>query len=173
MRRSCWRTRHQNSREPPDRPWIARPRLMSAPSWRGPNSQPPRENCWTGGTYVGQALAPRKKPLPRPVILQSPKLSSAGIVGWQHPASLTSFTIKAAMGVTDLTAVRSVTKASGVVQIWLSITEFTLVKNHTPAQNVAVASASALISLNTGVLTRVSGLISAWSAERPLVAVQT
>lgn len=118
---------------------------MSAPSWRGRNSQSPRENCWTGGTFVGQALALRKKPLPRPVILQSPKLSSAGIVGWQHPASLTSFTIKAAMGVTDLTAVQSVTKASGVVQIWLSISEFTLVKSHTPAQNVAVASASALI----------------------------
>lgn len=142
---------------------------MSAPSWRGRNNQPPRKNCWTCSTYVGQALAPRKKP----VILQAPKLSSAGIVGWLYPASLTSFTIKAAMGVTDLTAVQSVTKASGVAQIWLSITEFTPVKNHTPAQNVVVASASALISLNTGVLTQVSGLISAWSAERPLVAVQT
>lgn len=77
------------------------------------------------------------------------------------------------MGVTDLTAVQSVTKASGVAQILLSITEFTLVKNHTPAQSVAVASASALISLNTGVLTQASVLISAWSVERPLVAVQT
>lgn len=172
-RSSCCRTRHQNFPGPPGRPWIARPRYMSATSWRGRTNQPPRKNCWTGSTYVGQALARRKKPLPRPVILQSPKLSSAGIVGWLYPASLTSFTIKAAMGVTDLTAVQSVTKASGVAQIWLSITEFTLVKSHTPAQNVAVASASALISLNTGVLTQVSGLISAWSAERPLVAVQT
>lgn len=77
------------------------------------------------------------------------------------------------MGVTDLTAVQSVTKASGVAQILLSITEFTLVKNHTPAQSVAVASASALISQNTGVLTQASALISAWSVERPLVAVQT
>lgn len=109
----------------------------------------------------------------RPVILQSPKLSSVGIVGWLYPVSLISFTIKAAMGVTALTAVQSVTKASGVAQIWLSITEFTVVKNHTPAQNVAVASASALISLNTVVLTQVSGRTSAWSAERPLVAVQT
>ncbi|CAO2583487.1 hypothetical protein LEMLEM_LOCUS2760 [Lemmus lemmus] len=64
------------------------------------------------------------------------------------------------MGVTDLSAVQSVTKASGVAQIWLSTTECTLVKNPTPAQNVAVASASALISLNIGVLIQVSGLIS-------------
>lgn len=140
---------------------------MSAPSWRGQNNQPPWKKCWTSSTYVGQALAPR------PVILKFPKLSSVGIVGWLYPVSLTSFTIKAAMGVTDLTAVQSVTKASGVAQIWLSITEFTLVKSHTPAQNVAVASASALISLNTGVLTQVSGLISAWSVEKPLAAVQT
>lgn len=170
---SCWRTGRQNSREPPGRPWIARPRYMSAPSWRGRNNQPPWKKCWTSSTYVGQALAPRKKPLSRPVILQSPKLSSVGIVGWLYPVSLISFTIKAAMGVTALTAVQSVTKASGVAQIWLSIIEFTVVKNHTPAQNVAVASASALISLNTVVLTQVSGRTSAWSAERPLVAVQT
>lgn len=77
------------------------------------------------------------------------------------------------MGVTGLTAVQSVTKASGAVQIWLSITECTLVKNRIPVRNVAVASASALTSLNTGVLTQVSGLISAWNAERPLAAVQT
>lgn len=147
--------------------------LHERPSWRGRNNQPPWKKCWTSSTYVGQALAPRKKPLSRPVILQSPKLSSVGIVGWLYPVSLISFTIKAAMGVTALTAVQSVTKASGVAQIWLSITEFTVVKNHTPAQNVAVASASALISLNTVVLTQVSGRTSAWSAERPLVAVQT
>lgn len=77
------------------------------------------------------------------------------------------------MGVTGLTAVPSVTKASGVAQIWLSTTGCTLVKNLTLAQNVAVASASAPTSLNTGVLTQVSGLISAWSVERPLAAVQT